>query len=225
MRVLLVEDDNNLGKATVDGLRDAFAVDWVTNAEEASSALAVTPYDLVLLDITLPGKSGLDLLREMRREKDQRPVLMLTARDAIKHRIEGLNAGADDYLVKPFDLHELLARCAALIRRAQGRAEPLISWGDLAYEPASGNITKDGAAISLSGRERAVLHTLMSNIGRAISKSQIEQHVYDWSSEIIESNTIEVHVSALRRKLGRDLIQTIRGVGYIIPPWQQKDTL
>lgn len=224
MRLLLVEDDQNLGAATAEGLGTVFAVDWVTSAEAAASALATTPYDLVLLDIRLPGESGLDLLKRLRSDKDQRPVLLLTARDAIKHRIEGLNAGADDYVVKPFDLDELLARCAALIRRSQGRAEPTITRGELQYEPASGNVSLAGSAVPLSGRERAILHVLMANMGRVISKSQIESHIYDWSSESIESNTVEVHISSLRRKLGRDLIKTIRGVGYMIPTWQPEHT-
>ena len=224
MRLLLVEDDENLGKATADGLRCGFAVDWVTSAEQATAALATTPYDLLLLDIQLPGKSGLDLLREIRGGKDRRPVLILTARDAVKHRVEGLNAGADDYVIKPFDLDELLARCSALARRAQGRAEPEIVWGDVTYEPATGSVTKGGYAIPLSGRERAIFDTLMSNMGRAISRSRIEDRIYDWASETVESNTVEVHISALRRKLGRELIKTIRGVGYMVPPWRAKDT-
>ncbi len=224
MRLLLVEDDQNLGEATAEGLRISFAVDWVTSAEQASTALATIPYDLVLLDVRLPGRSGLELLKDLRRRRDQRPVLILTARDSVTQRIEGLNAGADDYVVKPFDLDELLARCAALIRRSQGRAEPSITWGDLQFEPASGNLSMEGIVVPLSGRERAILHVLMANIGRVISKSQIESHVYDWSSEAIESNTVEVHISALRKKLGRSFIQTIRGVGYMISPWQQKHT-
>jgi len=224
VRVLLVEDDPNLGKATADGLRAAFAVDWVTSAEQAELALQTTDYDLLVLDISLPRKSGLDLLRELRRRKQQQPVLFLTARDAVQYRVEGLNAGADDYLVKPFDLDELLARCSALIRRAQGRAEPVIAWGDLLYEPASGSVTLHGEPVMLSGRERAVLNTLMSNIGRAVSKRQIEERIYDWLSGEIESNTVEVHVSSLRRKLGRELITTIRGVGYMIPPWRPPET-
>lgn len=224
MRLLLVEDDQNLGVATAEGLSSAFAVDWVTSAEAAASALVTTPYDLVVLDVRLPGESGLALLKRLREEKDQRPVLLLTARDGVKQRIEGLNAGADDYVVKPFDLEELLARCSAPIRRSQGRAEPVITRGELQYEPASGNVSLAGVTVPLSGRERAILYVLMSNIGRVISRAQIESHIYDWSSELIESNTIEVHVSSIRRKLGRELIKTIRGAGYMIPPWQPEHT-
>lgn len=222
MRILLVEDDKNLGHATRDGLRESFAVDWVTSAEDAADAMATTGYSLVVLDIGLPGQSGLDFLKKLRQGRDQVPVLFLTARDAVSHRVEGLNAGADDYLVKPFDLDELLARCSALVRRSQGHAEPVIEWGDLTFEPATGATTLAGAAIPLSARERSVLQVLLNNMGRVVSKAQIEQSVYDWSSEDIESNTIEVHISALRRKLGRDLIQTTRGVGYMIPKCQTR---
>lgn len=216
MRLLLVEDDRNLGKATAEGLRESFAVDWVMSAEDAQDALATTPYDLLVLDINLPGISGLELLQDLRGEKNQTPVLFLTARDATRHRVEGLNAGADDYLVKPFDLDELIARCAALLRRSKGHAEPVMIAGALRYEPATGHVEKDGAAITLSARERAIFDTLMHNVGRPVSKAKIEERVYDWSSDDIESNTIEVHIAALRRKLGRDAIRTIRGVGYMI---------
>ena len=218
MRVLLVEDDKNLGKATAEGLKELYAVDWVTAAEEAQEALATTSYALVVLDINLPGISGLKLLKEQRQHKNQIPVLLLTARDAVRHRIEGLNAGADDYLVKPFDLDELLARCAALIRRSGGQASPVITHKDLSYEPASGHLEKAGKTVSLSGRERAVFDCLIRNIGRSISKEKIIESIYDWSSEEIESNTVEVHIAALRRKLGKELIKTNRGIGYMILP-------
>lgn len=217
MRLLLVEDDKNLGKATAEGLRESFAVDWVRSAEDADEALATTAYDLLVLDINLPGMTGLELLAKLRAGKARVPVLLLTARDAVRHRVEGLNAGADDYLVKPFDLDELLARCAALVRRAQGNAEPFVTMGDITFEPASGTLQKDGKAVLLSGRERAVFDVLARNIGRPVSKAKIEERIYDWSSEDVESNTIEVHIAALRRKLGRETIKTIRGVGYMIP--------
>lgn len=218
MRILLVEDDRNLGKATAEGLRCAYAVDWALSAEDAQDAMATTSYALLVLDINLPGASGLDLLHDLRRNKDPVPVLLLTARDAVRHRVEGLNAGADDYLVKPFDLDELLARCAALIRRRSGQTAPVIAHGDLSYEPASGHVEKNGNPVMLSGRERAVFDCLIRNAGRAVSKEKITENVYDWSSEDIESNTIEVHIAALRRKLGREIIKTIRGVGYMIEP-------
>lgn len=216
MRVLLVEDDVMLGKATVEGLKTAFAVDWCESAEDASAALKATPYDLVIMDINLPGQSGLDLLKDLRGANDDRPVLFLTARDTVRQRIEGLNAGGDDYLVKPFDLDELIARSSALIRRSQGRASPEIVSGNISYDPGAKKVTQDGKTVKLSGRELAVLEILITHPGKVISKAQIEDHIYDWDSGDIESNTIEVHISALRRKLGKDLIETIRGVGYMI---------
>lgn len=216
MRVLLVEDDIMLGKATTEGLKTAYAVDWCETAEDAALALQTTPYDLIVLDVNLPGKSGLVFLKDLRKENDDRPVLFLTARDAVSHRIEGLNAGADDYLVKPFDLDELIARIGALIRRSQGRANPKITCGDITYDSTAKQAKKDKKPIKLSGRELAVLEILMSNSDKIVSKSQIENHIYDWESGDIESNTIEVYISALRRKLGKDFIKTIRGVGYMV---------
>lgn len=216
MRLLLVEDDRHLGKATTEGLKESFAVDWVRSAEEAEDAMATTTYDLLVLDINLPGKSGMELLAHMRKNKDTKPVLLLTARDAVTHRVDGLNAGADDYLVKPFDLDELLARCAALLRRTQGTGQPVITIRDLSFEPASGKLEKNGKSLLLSNRERAVFDVLIHNIDRPVSKAKIEGRIYDWGSEEIESNTIEVHISSLRRKIGRESIKTIRGVGYMI---------
>lgn len=216
MRILLIEDDKNLGKATAEGLKESFAVDWVQSAEDAQDALSTTAYGMLVLDINLPGISGLDLLKNLRHQKNQIPVLLLTARDAIQHRVEGLNAGADDYLIKPFDLDELLARCSALTRRAQGHAEPVIKVGNLEFEPATGKLELNGKPVALSARERAVFDVLIHNLDRPVSKTKIEERIYDWSSEDVESNTIEVHIAGLRRKLGRDLIRTIRGVGYMI---------
>jgi DNA-binding response OmpR family regulator len=205
-----------LGKATAEGLKTAFAVDWCKSAEEAEDALSTTDYDLLVLDINLPKKSGLELLSELRASNDDCPVLLLTARDAVQHRIEGLNMGADDYLVKPFDLDELIARISALVRRSQGRSNPKITIGDIVYDPSAKQVTRQGKVVNLSARELAVLEILMSSIGRVTSKSQIEEHIYDWDSGDIESNTIEVHISSLRRKLDKEFIKTIRGVGYII---------
>lgn len=216
MRLLLIEDDQNLGKATAEGLKESFAVDWVKSAEEGQDALATTSYDILVLDINLPGISGIDLLTQLRQNKNQIPVLLLTARDAVRHRIEGLNTGADDYLVKPFDLDELLARCAALVRRARGHAETVIQVADILFEPASGQLEKNGKSVILSGRERAIFDVLIHNVNRPVSKAKIEERIYNWSSEEIESNTIEVHIAGLRRKLGREIIKTIRGVGYMI---------
>lgn len=216
MRLLLIEDDRNLGKATAEGLKESFAVDWVCSAEEAQEALSTTAYGMLVLDISLPGISGLDLLKSLRQQKSQIPVLLLTARDAVQHRVEGLNAGADDYLIKPFDLDELLARCAALMRRTQGHAAPVIVARNLSFEPATGKLEQNDKIVLLSARERAIFDVLINNLDRPVSKSKIEERIYDWASEEIESNTIEVHIASLRRKLGRDAILTIRGVGYMI---------
>lgn len=216
MRVLLVEDDNLLGKATAEGLKMTFAVDWCTSAEDAQRYLATSTYDAITLDINLPGQSGLDFLQTLRKKLNNVPILLLTARDAVEHRIEGLNLGADDYLTKPFDLDELTARLYALIRRSQGRATPQIKVQDIIFYPEVRQVRKQEKVINLSGRELAVLEVLMGNLDRVVNKSQIESHIYDWGSGDIESNTIEVHISGLRRKLGKDLIKTVRGVGYII---------
>jgi DNA-binding response OmpR family regulator len=215
MRILLVEDDKHLGRATKKGLKTLFAVDWVTSAEEAESAIATINYELFIFDINLPGKSGLSLMEELRREKILTPILLLTARDAVEYRVAGLNAGADDYLVKPFDLDELLARCSALLRRGCV-AENIICHKNLKYEPATAYLLLDDKSIQLSQRENAIFACLIRNIGRPVSKSKIEESIYDWSSEHIESNTVEVHIAALRRKLGRDVITTLRGIGYSI---------
>ncbi len=216
MRLLLVEDDRLLGQATLSGLRTVYAADWVQSAEDAVEALSTTPYDLLVLDINLPGISGLEWLAQLRKNNNNIACLFLTARDATRHRIEGLNAGADDYLVKPFDLDELLARCAALLRRAHGHAAPVITHKNIVYDPLARTVTMDGGSVGLSGRELALFDYLMNNIGHTISKQQIESHIYDWGNDDIGSNTIEVHISALRKKLGRDLIKTIRNIGYII---------
>ncbi len=215
MRILLVEDDEQLGRATQQGLKISFAVDWVKSAEMAESALSTVAYELLILDINLPGKSGLSLLRELRKKKVLTPILLLTARNAIEHRVEGLNAGADDYLIKPFDLDELIARCGALLRRGEV-SEPAIVHGDLYYEPATAYASISGAKVKLSAKENAILSCLVRNLGRPVSKKKIEQSIYDWSSELVESNTIEVHIAALRRKLGKNLITTSRGIGYSI---------
>jgi len=216
MRILLVEDDQQLGRATEQGLKAAFAVDWVQSAEEAEAALAGINYELLVLDIRLPGKSGLELLRQLRRNNVLVPILLLTARDAIEYRVEGLNAGADDYLIKPFDLDELLARCAALTRRGKVAAAVIIH-NNFRYEPATGYLLCNNEVINLSQREGAIFDCLIRNIGRPVSKDKITESIYDWSSQEIESNTIEVHIASLRRKLGRESIKTMRGIGYSIP--------
>ena len=217
MRLLLVEDDIMLGTATAAGLKSVHAVDWCQNAEDAEDALSTTDYEAVVLDINLPGQSGLEFLKNLRAKHDNRPVILLTARDAVHHRIEGLDTGADDYLVKPFDLDELLARLKALIRRNQKYTSSDVIVENIAFDFSKRSVTRDGKNILLSAREFAIIEILVSNRGHIISRSQIEERIYDWSSENFESNTIEVHISSLRRKLGKDLIKTIRGLGYIVP--------
>lgn len=216
MRLLLVEDDPLLGESVRDGLlQDGFAVDWVQDAAAAALALRQRLYALVLLDLGLPGKSGLELLREQRRSGNLIPMLIITARDAVADRVEGLNSGADDYLVKPFDLDELAARIHAISRRLAGRAAPLMTYGGLALNPATHEATLDGAPLELSAREFALLEALLERPGAVLSREQLEDRLYGWNEEV-ESNAIEVHIHHLRRKLGSDFIRTIRGVGYTV---------
>lgn len=205
-----------LASAIIDGLALRFPVEQVGNIADAQLVLATDEPDLIILDLGLPDGSGLDLLGQLRRAGSTVPVLILTARDSVGDRIAGLNAGADDYLPKPFDLDELLARCEALRRRSQGRANPVIRHAGLVYEPAAQTVMLDGQLVPLSARELAIFDILITNLSRVISKQQIEERLYRWDS-MIESNAVEVHVSHLRQKLGRDLIQTIRGLGYVMP--------
>jgi len=216
MRLLLVEDDPIIGDGIRRGLRqDGFAVDWVQVAEEAELALANEVYDLLLLDLGLPGKSGLEYLRELRQRNDTVPVVILTALDAVAERIAGLDAGADDYLGKPFDLDELTARIRAVLRRRQGRAAPLLVHGALRLNPATHETFWQGEAIVLSGREFRLLEALLERPGAVLSRSQLEERLYGWGDEV-ESNTVEVYVHKLRKKLGPDMIRTVRGVGYLL---------
>lgn len=217
MRLLLVEDDILLGRGLVSGLsQGGFATDWVQDGEDAEAALETTKYDAVVLDLGLPRLDGLSLLRRRRAERDRTPVLVLTARDTIADRISGLDAGGDDYLIKPFDLAELQARLRALIRRSKGEAAPVLANGRVNLDPAAHSVNLDGLPVSLSYREFSILHDLMQSSGRVLTRQQLEERVYGWSEEI-ESNAIEVHIHNLRRKLFPDVIRTVRGVGYIVP--------
>ena len=217
MRMLLVEDDRMIGEAVQTALRqDGYAVDWVRNADSADTALAAGSYDLVLLDLGLPGRDGLSLLREVRARKDATPVLVITARDAVENRIAGLDAGADDYLVKPFDLDELAARIRALLRRSAGRAEAVIEHLGVRIEPATRTVSRDGAPVTLSPREYAVLEALLLRPGAVLSRAQLEDRLYGWD-DAVGSNAVEVYIHGLRRKLGRDFIRNLRGVGWFVP--------
>jgi len=217
MRILLVEDDPMIGEAVRTGLkREGFSVDWVKDGRAAESAAGAEPYDLVLLDLGLPRKDGLGVLRSLRAKGSDVPVLIVTARDAVAMRIAGLDAGADDYVLKPFDLLELTARIRAVVRRRQGRAEPLLRHRGLVINPATREATCNGAPVTFSAKEYALLETLLAHPGAVFSRAQIEERLYGWGEEI-ESNAVEVHIHALRRKLGNEFIRNIRGVGYLVP--------
>jgi len=216
MRVLLVEDDAMIGESVAAGLRHAgYTVDWVQDGRAAEAALAASVHELVLLDLGLPRKSGLDVLKSLRAARADVPVVVVTARDAVADRIAGLDAGADDYIVKPFDLDELAARMRAVARRRAGRAAPVIEHGELRLDPAARQVLVAGREVALSAREFAVLEALLERPGTVLSRAQLEERLYGWQQEI-ESNAVEVHIHALRRKLGADLIRTLRGVGYMI---------
>ena len=216
MRILLVEDDPELGDGLTVGLRQAgFAVDWVKDGYSADQALHTETFDLVVLDLGLPRLSGMEVLSRARSRGQTMPVLILTARDATGDKVSGLDAGADDYLVKPVDLDELAARIRALTRRSAGRAAPLLTHGDIVLDPAAHSITLAGAPVELSVREFSLLQMLLENVGRVLSRTQLEQSVYGWRDEP-DSNALEVHIHHLRKKLGSELIRTLRGVGYTI---------
>ncbi len=214
MRILLIEDDEALGRAVAEQVAaDGHAVDRVTLIADAADSVRAVPYDLVLLDLMLPDGRGVDFLRGRRAAGDATPVIILTARDQITDRIAGLNAGADDYLVKPFDLSELSARIAAVARRYSGNPNPLVALGDLEIDLASRAIYRAGLPVDLTAKEWAIFETLLQRPGAILSKRQLEDRLYDFGAEI-ESNTIEVHVSRLRKKLDRKVIETVRGMGY-----------
>ena len=217
MRLLLVEDDPMIGASVQRGLRqDGHTVDWVRDGAAADLAVAAGVHELILLDLGLPGKSGLEWLAQWRARGVTLPVLILTARDAVADRVRGLDAGADDYLVKPFSLEELAARLRALGRRQGGRAAPRLELGPLSLDPATHEVSKDGQPVELSAREFALLHALMEDPGVPLSRTQLEERLYGWDAEVA-SNAVEVHIHALRRKLGAEWIKNVRGVGYRVP--------
>ena len=217
MRVLVVEDDPLLGDGIEAGLRQqGFTVDWVRDGVAAGHAIEAEPYAAVVLDLGLPRRSGLEVLKQLRLAKNPVPVLILTARDTVEDRITGLDAGADDYLVKPFDLGELSARLRALIRRAGGSPAAVLSVGALSLDPAGRTVTFRAEPKQLSAREFDLLQVFMLNAGRVLTRDQLVSSLYAWGEEI-ESNAIDVHLHHLRRKLAPEIVQTLRGVGYILP--------
>lgn len=214
MRLLLIEDDPMIGRAVREGLLQAgFAVDWVLDGRDAENSLANGVYDLALLDLGLPRGDGMTLLKQLRSAGNALPVLIASARDTVRDRIAGLEAGADDYVLKPFDLDELVARVRALLRRHAGSGNPLLQQGDLVLDPVRKQVTKAGVPVELSAREFSVLEALMQKPGAVLSRERLEEAVYGWGQEVA-SNAIEVHLHNLRRKLGSAAIKNVRGVGY-----------
>ena len=216
MRILLAEDDRQLGEGLALGLKElGHTVDWVQDGASAQQALGSESLDALILDLGLPEVDGLQVLRHLRQQELDLPVLVLTARDTVESRVEGLDLGADDYVVKPFDLIEVDARLRAITRRREGRSAPLIEHGALTLNPASREVTLNGEAVSLSSYEYAVLETLVTHSGRILSRRFLEESLYGWE-EGVESNALEVYIHHLRKKLGKELIRTVRGVGYSI---------
>ncbi|MEN9596923.1 MAG: hypothetical protein RL236_1357 [Pseudomonadota bacterium] len=216
MRLLLVEDDEILGDGLAAGLKmEGYAVDWLTNGKLADEALKLNSYELVVLDLNLPDMDGISILKALRSRKNETPVLVLTAKDTIPDRILGLDSGADDFVIKPFDLNEVCARLRALARRNEGRSTPIIEHKGISLDPASHLVTFNDEKVEVSQKEFEILSFLMSNIGRVISRARLEESLYSWNSDV-ESNTVEVHIHHLRKKLDAAVIRTVRGVGYII---------
>jgi DNA-binding response OmpR family regulator len=216
MRLLLVEDDRMIGDSLRNALRQAgFAVDLVRDGRAAEGTIASERFDLVLLDLGLPQRDGMDVLQAMRARGDRTPVIVLTARDTLAARVSGLDAGADDYIVKPFELDELLARIRAVVRRQDGRAETTLAVGEVTLDTATRQVARAGTPVVLSAREYAVLEALMLRPGAILSRAQLEDRLYGWGEEL-ESNAITVYVHQLRRKLGEGFIHTVRGVGYYV---------
>lgn len=216
MRILLIEDDNLIGDGLKNGLEKlGFSVDWFDDGEDGEEALRQAPYDAVILDLGLPGKDGLEILQDWRKQGYAEPVLILTARGDVEQRIVGLNSGADDYLGKPFALKEVQARLNALIRRNNGRRTPDITYRDICFNPQTRRVTQGGREVSLSPKELIVLELLMTHKNKVLSKETIESKIYSWDEEI-QSNAVEVHIHHLRKKFGKDIVKTLNRIGYIM---------
>ena len=216
MRILVIEDDEMLGSSIRDGLQHmGHTIEWLQDGLAAEQALSTNTFDIMLLDLSLPGQDGMTLLRRIRQQGNDIPVLIISARDRLDQRIAGLDEGADDYLIKPFDLLEVAARLRAIIRRKQGHGQPCIEFSDIRINPAAREVTLNHQAVTLSGQEYAVLETLSQNIGRVVPRSRLQEQLYGWSDGA-ESNVLEVCIHHLRKKLGKQLIHTVRGIGYII---------
>lgn len=215
MRILLVEDDRMLGDGLQAGLTQAgYAVDWLRDGEAAVTALSTESFAAVVLDLGLPKRDGLSVLQWLRGRKDATPVLILTARDQLEDKVRGLDLGADDYVLKPFDLDEIAARLRALVRRAHGRPEPVLCLGEVELDPAARSVTRAGLTVELTPREFDLLHLLLENSGRVLTRRALEEQLYTWN-DAVDSNALEVHIHHLRKKLGNELIRTVRGVGYM----------
>ncbi|WP_312183957.1 quorum sensing response regulator transcription factor QseB [Pantoea sp. CTOTU46764] len=216
MRILLIEDDTLIGDGLKVGLTKlGFSVDWFVSGEDGFQALAAAPWDAVVLDLSLPERDGLDILRQWRQQGQDVPVLILTARDALDQRVQGLQLGADDYLCKPFALTEVAARLQALIRRRHGQLQPELKHGKVVMAPGSHSVLCDGEAVSLKSRELALLELFLRNPGRVLTRSQLEEKLYSWDEDV-SSNAVEVHIHHLRKKLGSQFIRTVHGVGYTL---------
>ena len=216
MRVLLVEDDRMIGDAVSQSLKDAsYAVDWVRDGQAALDTLAAQVYDVVLLDLGLPKKDGMEVLRGIRTKNNPVPVLVITARDTLDDRIRGLDSGADDYILKPFEMAELLARMRAVVRRKGGVAGPVLTNGTIALDPATREVELNGVAVALSGREFSLLMALMVRPGAILSRSDLEDRIYGWNEEV-DSNAVEFIIHALRKKLGTEVIKNVRGMGWMV---------
>lgn len=216
MRVLLVEDDSGLGSGLQVALKpEGYTVDWLTDGVQALQALETDHFDLVVLDLGLPRLDGLSVLRQVRAQGKNTPVLILTARDAVQDRIDGLDSGADDYLIKPFDMTELKARIRALLRRSSGRSQPTISFRGIVLDPSSQQVLYDGKPIALTRREYTLLYEMINQPGHVFTRDALQQMLYGWDDEV-ESNAMEVHIHHLRKKLFPKLIRTLRGIGYVI---------